>query len=123
LGRPLWSSRAEHELVASLTTPEQQKEVNDYISYVESHTDVERQQEKRVTGAFTGSYAINPFTHAPIPVYLAEYVLAGYGTGAIMAVPADDERDKKFAEKFGLPVIDVIDKSPVPRRHDRGRGR
>ena len=104
----------EHELVASLTTPEQQKEVDDYITYVKSRTDVERQQEKRVTGAFTGSYAINPFTNAPIPVYLAEYVLAGYGTGAIMAVPADDERDKKFAEKFGLPIIEVIDKSMYP---------
>ncbi|MCW3124416.1 MAG: leucine--tRNA ligase [Bacteroidetes bacterium] len=104
----------EHELVSSLTTPDQQKEVTDYIAYVKSRSDIERQQEKKVTGAFTGSYAINPFTNKPIPVYLAEYVLAGYGTGAIMAVPADDERDKKFAEKFGLPVIEVIDKSMYP---------
>jgi leucyl-tRNA synthetase len=104
----------EHELVASITTPDQQKEIDDYIAYVKSRTDVERQQEKRVTGAFTGSYATNPFTGAPIPIYIAEYVLAGYGTGAIMAVPADDERDRKFAEKFGLPVIEVIDKSMYP---------
>jgi leucyl-tRNA synthetase len=104
----------EHELVASLTTPAQQKEIDDYIAYVKSRTDVERQQEKKVTGAFTGSYAVNPFTYEEIPIYIAEYVLAGYGTGAIMAVPADDERDRKFAEKFGLPIIEVIDKSAHP---------
>ena len=104
----------EHELVASLTTPGQQKEIDDYIAYVKSRTDVERQQEKKVTGAFTGSYAVNPFTNTEIPIYIAEYVLAGYGTGAIMAVPADDERDRKFAEKFGLPIIEVIDKSAHP---------
>jgi len=104
----------EHELVASLTTAAQQKEIDDYIAYVKSRTDVERQQEKKVTGAFTGSYAVNPFTNTEIPIYIAEYVLAGYGTGAIMAVPADDERDRKFAEKFGLPIIEVIDKSAYP---------
>ncbi len=104
----------EHELVTSLTTAGQQKEIDDYIAYVKSRTDVERQQEKKVTGAFTGSYAVNPFTNTEIPIYIAEYVLAGYGTGAIMAVPADDERDRKFAEKFGLPIIEVIDKSAHP---------
>ena len=104
----------EHELVASLTTSAQQKEIDDYIAYVKSRTDVERQQEKKVTGAFTGSYAVNHFTNTEIPIYIAEYVLAGYGTGAIMAVPADDERDRKFAEKFGLPIIEVIDKSSYP---------
>ena len=104
----------EHELVVSLTAPGQQKEIDDYIAYVKSRTDVERQQEKKVTGAFTGSYAVNPFTNTEIPIYIAEYVLAGYGTGAIMAVPADDERDRKFAEKFGLPIIEVIDKSAHP---------
>lgn len=105
---------AEHELVDSLTTAEQKEEVEKYITYVKSRTDVERQQEKRVTGVFTGSYALNPFNGEAIPVYIAEYVLAGYGTGAIMAVPADDERDRKFAEKFGLPIIEVIDKSMYP---------
>ena len=101
----------EHDLVEKLVTAEQKTDIENYIAYVKSRTDVERQQEKRVTGAFTGTYAINPFTGKQIPVWIAEYVLAGYGTGAIMAVPADDERDKKFAEKFGLEIIEVIDKS------------
>jgi leucyl-tRNA synthetase len=78
---------------------------------VKSRSDIERQQEKKITGCFTGSYAVHPFTQLQIPIWTAEYVLAGYGTGAIMAVPADDERDRKFAEKFGLPIIEVIDKS------------
>ncbi len=104
----------EHDLVTWLTTPEQKTEIDNYITYVKSRTDVERQQEKRVTGAFTGSYAINPFSGEQIPVWIAEYVLAGYGTGAIMAVPADDERDKKFAEKSGLPIVEIIDKSMHP---------
>ena len=104
----------EHELVQSLTTPEQKQAVEEYIAYVKSRTDVERQQEKKVTGVFTGSYAVNPFTEKEIPIYLAEYVLSGYGTGAIMAVPANDERDRKFAEKFGLEIIDVIDQSMHP---------
>ncbi len=104
----------EHELVETLTTAEQKAEVEQYIAYVKSRTDVERQQEKRVTGAFTGAYALNPFNGQPIPIWIAEYVLAGYGTGAIMAVPADDERDRKFAEKFGLPIVDIIDKSMYP---------
>ncbi len=105
---------AEHELVEALTTPEQKAEVEKYIAYVKSRTDVERQQEKKVTGVFTGSYAVNSFNNENIPVYIAEYVLGGYGTGAIMAVPADDERDRKFAEKFGLKVVEVIDKSMYP---------
>ncbi len=104
----------EHELVEQLVTAEQKTTIDEYVAYVKSRSDVERQQEKKVTGAFTGAYALNPFNGTPIPIYIAEYVLAGYGTGAIMAVPADDERDKKFAEKFGLPVIEVIDKSMYP---------
>ncbi len=104
----------EHELISQLVTTEQKAEVEKYIGYVKSRTDVERQQEKKVTGVFTGSYAVNPFTGKDIPVWIAEYVLSGYGTGAIMAVPADDERDHKFAEKFGLPIIDIIDKSMYP---------
>lgn len=105
---------AEHELTESLTTAAQKTEVDAYISYVKGRTDVERQQEKKVTGVFTGSYAVNPFNGVKIPIYIAEYVLSGYGTGAIMAVPADDERDRKFAEKFGLDIIEVIDKSAYP---------
>ncbi len=104
----------EHELVEQLTTAEQEQEVEKYIAYVKSRSDVERQQEKKVTGVFTGSYAVNPFANQPIPVWIAEYVLIGYGTGAIMAVPADDERDNKFATKFGLPIVEIIDKSAYP---------
>jgi leucyl-tRNA synthetase len=104
----------EHELLDVLVTPEQKTEIDSYLAYVKGRTDVERQQEKKVTGAFTGSYAVNPFTNKQIPVWIAEYVLSGYGTGAIMAVPADDERDRKFAEKFGLEIIDIIDKSMYP---------
>jgi leucyl-tRNA synthetase len=101
----------EHELVSQITTAEQKTAVENYIAYVKSRSDIERQQEKKVTGAYTGAYAIHPFSGEKIPIWIAEYVLAGYGTGAIMAVPADDERDKKFAEKFVLPVIDIVDKS------------
>ncbi len=101
----------ESELVSLITTDDQKAIISEYLTYVKSRTDVERQQEKRVTGAFTGSYAVHPVTGNDVPVYIAEYVLAGYGTGAIMAVPADDERDRKFAEKFQLPIIEVIDKS------------
>ncbi len=105
----------EHPLVQDLTTPEQEKEVNDYITYVKSRSERERQAEvKVVSGAFTGSYALNPFTNEKIPVWIGEYVLMGYGTGAIMAVPADDARDKAFAEKFNLPIVDIIDKSMYP---------
>ncbi|MES2622623.1 MAG: class I tRNA ligase family protein, partial [Bacteroidota bacterium] len=101
----------EHEYMQRLITHEQREEMDAYLAYVESRSDIERQQEKKITGCFTGSYAEHPFTGLKIPIWTAEYVLAGYGTGAIMAVPADDERDKKFAEKFGLTVIEVIDKT------------
>ncbi|MFN8277716.1 MAG: leucine--tRNA ligase [Chitinophagales bacterium] len=104
----------EHELVSQLTTESQRGAVEEYVAYVKSRSDIERQAEKKVTGVFTGAYAWNPFTQTAVPIWLAEYVLAGYGTGAIMAVPADDERDRKFAEKFSLPVIEVIDKSAYP---------
>lgn len=103
----------EHELVATLTTAEQKSEVEQYIAYVKSRSDIERQQEKKVTGVFTGSYVKHPFSGEQVPIWLSEYVLAGYGTGAIMAVPSDDERDKKFAEKFGLPIVEVIDRTGV----------
>ncbi len=104
----------EHELVDQITSEEQKGKIDSYISHVQSRTDVERQQEKIVSGEFTGSYAINPFTNQPIPIWIAEYVLIGYGTGAIMAVPSDDLRDRAFAEKFELPIIDVIDRSDYP---------
>lgn len=104
----------EHELVAKLTTPEQQKAVDDYLSYVNARSEIERMAEKKVTGAFIGAYATNPFTNTQIPIWIGEYVLKDYGTGAIMAVPSDDERDKTFATKFDLPIIDVVDKSKYP---------
>ncbi|HLP49588.1 MAG TPA: class I tRNA ligase family protein [Chitinophagales bacterium] len=101
----------EHEYMQQLITDEQRPAMEEYLAYVGSRSDIERQQEKAVTGCFTGSYAEHPFTGIKIPIWTAEYVLAGYGTGAIMAVPADDERDRKFAEKFGLTVIEIIDKT------------
>ncbi len=104
----------EHDLVEQLTTDDQKEEVRQYISYVQSKTEIERMSEKMVTGVFTGSYAKNPFNQEDIPIWIGEYVLKDYGTGAIMAVPSDDERDQAFAKKFGLPIIDVIDKSDYP---------
>ncbi|HHB80064.1 MAG TPA: leucine--tRNA ligase [Saprospiraceae bacterium] len=105
----------EHELVDRITTPEQKEEVNQYVKYVAGRSERERNAEvKDVTGSFTGGYAIHPFTKKPIPIYISEYVLKDYGTGAIMAVPSDDERDMAFAKKFGIEIIDVIDKSDYP---------
>ncbi len=104
----------EHDLVEQLTTADQKQAVDDYISYVKAKSEVERQAEKEVTGAFIGAYAINPFTNEQIPIWIGEYVLKDYGTGAIMAVPSDDERDQRFAKKFGLQIIDVVDKSKYP---------
>lgn len=105
----------EHELVEKITTAELKSDVEKYITYVKSRSERDRLSEvKKVTGQFTGSYATNPFTGKQIPIYIAEYVLAGYGTGAIMAVPSNDERDKAFAEKFGLEIIQVVDQSKYP---------
>lgn len=100
----------EHPMLEDLVIQEQKHEVEAYISYVKGRTDVERQSEKKVSGVFTGSYAIHPFTGSKIPIYTSEYVLIGYGTGAIMAVPSDDERDRMFAEKFGLDIMEVVEK-------------
>ena len=101
----------EHDLVKQLVTPEQRADIDEYIAYVNAKSEIERMAEKEVTGAFTGAYAFNPFTETKIPVWIGEYVLKDYGTGAIMAVPSDDERDNRFAKKFDLPIIEVIDKS------------
>jgi leucyl-tRNA synthetase len=99
----------EHELVKKITTPEQQNDIDAYLKYVESRSEVERMAEvKKITGAFTGAYAINPFNGREIPIWISEYVLAGYGTGAIMAVPCGDERDHKFAKHFNLPITNII---------------
>lgn len=99
----------EHELVNAITSPAQQEEVHAYVQQTKNRSERERMAEvKRVSGAFTGAYAINPFTNEPIPVWIADYVLMGYGTGAIMAVPAHDSRDFAFARHFSLPVVQVI---------------
>lgn len=99
----------EHELIGKITTPEQQTAVNDYLKYVKSRSERERLAEaKTVTGCFTGAYAINPFDGRKIPVWTAEYVLAGYGTGAIMAVPCGDQRDFLFATHFNIPITNII---------------
>ena len=99
----------ESELVASLTTPEQKAEVDAYLDAVKKRTERERISDRRVTGVFSGSYAINPLSGEAVPVWISDYVLAGYGTGAIMAVPAHDSRDYAFAKHFNLPIIPLIE--------------
>ena len=103
----------ESEYVAKVTTAEQQQAVDDYLNYVKKRTELERMSDRKVTGVFTGSYAVNPFTGDAIPIWISEYVLAGYGTGAIMAVPAHDSRDYAFAKHFGLPIIPLIEGADV----------
>ena len=103
----------ESELVAQLTTPEQKAEVDAYLEATKKRTERERIADRRVTGVFSGSYAVNPFTGESIPVWISDYVLAGYGTGAIMAVPAHDSRDYAFAKHFGLPIIPLIEGADV----------
>ncbi len=95
----------EHPLARAITTPEQATEVEEYMVGVGNKTERERTTEKEKTGVFTGAYAINPATEQPIPIWIADYVLAHYGTGAIMAVPAHDQRDFEFARKFNLPIV------------------
>ena len=100
----------ESDLVAELTTPEQKEAVEEYIKQVKKKTERERIAEtKTVTGVFAGSYGINPLTGERIPIWISEYVLAGYGTGAIMAVPAHDSRDYVFAKTFDLPIVPIIE--------------
>ncbi|TXF77249.1 leucine--tRNA ligase [Chryseobacterium sp.] len=99
----------ENPLVEKLTTEEQKTEVNQYIEETSKKTERDRMTDvKNVSGAFTGSYALNPFTDEKMPVYISDYVLMGYGTGAVMAVPAHDERDHRFAKKFGLNIVKVV---------------
>ncbi|MGM9688776.1 MAG: leucine--tRNA ligase [Alloprevotella sp.] len=103
----------ESELVAQLTTGAQKAEVEAYLETTKKRTERERIADRRVTGVFSGSYAINPFTGQEIPVWISDYVLAGYGTGAIMAVPAHDSRDYAFARHFNLPVVPLIEGADV----------
>ena len=99
----------EHELVDKITTETQRSSIHEYLDYVKSRSDRERLAEvKQITGCFTGSYAINPFDGKKNPIWIAEYVLAGYGTGAIMAVPCGDQRDFDFATHFNIPITNII---------------
>lgn len=98
----------EHELINQITTAEQRPEVDEYCAYVKSRSERERQAEKKISGCFTGAYAINPFDGKQIPIWISEYVLAGYGTGAIMAVPCGDDRDFKFAKYFNIPITNIL---------------
>ena len=100
----------ELDLVQQIKTTDQTSEVDEYIAYVKSRSDVDRMAEKKITGCFTGQYAVNPFNGKQIPIWISEYVLAGYGTGAIMAVPCGDERDFKFAQHFNIPITNIIGK-------------
>lgn len=106
----------EHELLNELVTPYQMDEVMEYVDQVKNRSERERQADvKRISGAFTGMYVVHPFTNKEIPIWVADYVLAGYGTGAVMAVPAHDSRDFAFAKHFDLPVVPVIE---APADHD-----
>ncbi len=110
----------EHDLVSKIATKEQKAEIEEYLEYTNSRSERERISEvKEVTGAFTGAYAMNPISGEKIPVWIGEYVLKDYGTGAIMAVPSDDERDHNFANKYGLTITPVVDQSNYPNA-DRG---
>ncbi|MCW2763653.1 MAG: leucine--tRNA ligase [Marmoricola sp.] len=113
----------EHPLVQKITTQEQKEHVNSYIKSAQAKTDIERQDAGREkTGVATGAHAINPVTGKEIPVWIADYVLTGYGTGAIMAVPAHDDRDWAFAEKYSLPVIRVVKNEESDDEHTHAEG-
>ena len=98
----------EHALIQEIVPATHQQKVEDYIAYVKSRSERERIAEKKITGCFTGAYVVNPFNQQRIPIWISEYVLAGYGTGAIMAVPCGDDRDFKFAQHFKIPITNII---------------
>ncbi len=98
----------EHAIIEKITTTEQAQEVAEYVAYTKSRSERERIAEKKITGCFTGAYAIHPFSGKEIPIWISEYVLAGYGTGAVMAVPCGDERDHRFAKHFNIPITNII---------------
>ena len=112
----------EHDLVADITTAEQKSAVDDYVKATQKKSELERQTDKVKTGVFTGAYATNPVNGEKLPVWIADYVLEGYGTGAIMAVPAHDERDNEFAKKYALPIVRVVqnDAADDECSHDEG---
>src|ERR1700748_3693783 len=109
----------EHELVSALTTPEQKATVDAYIAQSKKKSELDRMADtKTVSGAFTGSYVISPVNHERVPLYIADYVLAGYGTGAVMAVPSGDQRDYLFAKHFDLPIVPIIDIQKIDTEAD-----
>ncbi len=109
----------EHELVAQLTTPEQKERIDAYIAQTKKKSELDRMADvKTVSGAFTGSYVTNPINGAQVPVWIADYVLAGYGTGAVMAVPSGDQRDYLFAQHFNLPIIPILDAQQIDTQAD-----
>src|SRR5690606_3953920 len=109
----------EHELVPSLTTPEQKGEIDAYVLATKKKSELDRMADvKTVSGAFTGSYAINPLNGEKVPIWIADYVLAGYGTGAVMAVPSGDQRDYLFATHFNLPIIQILDAQVCDKEAD-----
>jgi leucyl-tRNA synthetase len=109
----------EHELVASLTTPEQKADIDAYIAVTKKKSELDRMADaKTVSGAFTGSYVLNPLNGQQIPIWIADYVLAGYGTGAVMAVPSGDQRDYLFAKHFNLPIVPIIDTQKIETEAD-----
>lgn len=113
----------EHDLVKEITTPEQREQVEAYLEQVQTKSDLERTDlAKEKTGVFTGAYAINPVNGKAIPIWIADYVLASYGTGAIMAVPAHDQRDYEFAKKFNLPIIAVLEGGNIEQEAFTGDG-
>lgn len=113
----------EHDLVTEITTDEQKSAVEAYIKAAAAKSDVEREEDKEKTGVFTGAYAINPVNGAKIPVWISDYVLMTYGTGAIMAVPAHDERDYAFAKKFAIEIIQVVDGGDISSEAYTGDGK
>ena len=112
----------ESEYVDKVTTPEQRKAVDEYLDSIKHKTERERMIDKKVSGVFSGSYALNPLTGKEIPIYISDYVLAGYGTGAIMAVPAHDSRDYAFARHFDLPIIPLIEGCDVSEQSFDAKG-
>ena len=109
----------EHELVAELTTPEQKDAIENYITITKKKSELDRMADtKTVSGAFTGSYVLNPLNGEKVPIWIADYVLAGYGTGAVMAVPSGDQRDYLFAKHFGLPIVQIMDIQKIETEAD-----
>jgi leucyl-tRNA synthetase len=112
----------EHELVSKITTHENKEQVEAYLNYAKNRSERERQADvKKITGQFTGAYVLHPFTGKQIPVWVGDYVLAGYGTGAVMAVPGGDQRDWSFAKHFGLPIIPVIEGSNIDKEANESK--